>query len=39
MRVILSQAKNLTYQGWITQVQMRAQWSLGEVPRRLRGSG
>ena len=39
MRVILSEAKDLTYEPWITHVGRRDQRSLCEIPRRLRGSG
>ena len=39
MRVILSEAKDLTYEAWIMHVWMCDQRSLCEVPRRLRGSG
>jgi hypothetical protein len=39
MRVILSGAKDLTYEAWITHVGRCGQRSLREVPRRLRGSG
>jgi hypothetical protein len=39
MRAILSEAKDLTYDAWITHVRLCDQPSLCEVPRRLRGSG
>ena len=39
MRVILSEAKDLTFDAGITLVSWRDQWRMREVPRRLRGSG
>jgi len=39
MRVILSEAKDLTRKTWTTHIWGRDQRSLREVPRRLRGSG
>ncbi len=39
MRVILSKAKDLTYEAGIAHVGPCGQRSLCEVPRRLRGSG
>jgi len=39
MRVILSEAKDLTIEAWSTQVLQRDQLHIWEVPRRLRGSG
>jgi len=39
MRVILSEAKDLAHEAWITHVRRRDQQSLCEVPRRLRRSG
>jgi hypothetical protein len=39
MRVILSEAKDLTFDAGITLVNLRDQWRLRAVPRRLRGSG
>jgi hypothetical protein len=39
MRVILSEAKDLTFEARITLIHMRDQRRLCEVPRRLRGSG
>jgi len=39
MRVILSEAKDLTYEAWITHVWRCDHLSVCEVPRRLRGSG
>jgi hypothetical protein len=39
MRVILSGAKDLTYEAWITHVRLCDQRNLCEVPRRVRGSG
>jgi len=39
MRVILSEAKDLTHEAWTTHIWGRDHWSLREIPRRLRGSG
>jgi len=39
MRVILSGAKDLTYDVWITRISKRDQRNRCGVPRRLRDSG
>jgi hypothetical protein len=39
MRVILSGAKDLTYDVWITRISKHDQGSRYGVPRRLRDSG
>jgi hypothetical protein len=39
MRVILSEAKGLTYEAWITHVRTCDDWRRCEVPSRLRGPG
>jgi hypothetical protein len=39
MCVILSEAKDPSYEAWIAHVELCGQRGLREVPRRLRGSG